>query len=221
MAACVLENLRQNAEWAWNGRDEAVDEGRSRSFQAHTTTVVRDATFLNAVLPFALVQAKRHREPVSLLCLGIDRLAAIRDLLGHEVADGLVEEVARKVSSLVRSSDIVARLDDNRIVVLLMRARSLSASSIARIICRAMTEVTRTVPELPSATVSIGVTEFPTNARNAISLLDACDDALAQAQSQGQSQVVLAQARPSDAPSSGPRKTTATPRPTAQLAGTL
>ncbi len=202
MAACVLENLRRNAEWAWDGRDEVDEADRPRPSQAHSPAAARDATFLNAVLPFALSQAKRHREPAALLCLAIDRLAAIQDLLGADVADRLVQDVARKVSSLVRSSDIVARLDDNRIVVLLMRARGTSAISIARIIGRAMTETTRSVPELPSATVSIGVAEFPTNARTAIALLDASDDALAQAQAQGQDQVVLAHARPT-VPSSG------------------
>ena len=170
MAACALENLRRNAEWAWHGRDEAGEDGRSRLSEAHSTAVARDATFLNAVLPFALSQAKRHREPVSLLCLGIDRLAAIQDLLGPEVADRLVQDVARTVSSSVRSSDIVARLDDDRIVVLLIRARGPSALSVARIIGRAMTETTRNVPELPSTTVSIGVAEFPADVRTRHSL---------------------------------------------------
>jgi diguanylate cyclase (GGDEF)-like protein len=210
MAAFALENLRRDAEWAWQGRDEAGEDSRSCLSETRSTSEARDATFLNAVLPFALSQAKRHREPVSLLCLGIDRLAAIQDLLGHEVAERLVQNVARTVSSLVRSSDIVARLDDNRIVVLLVRARGPSASSIAQIICRAMTEPTRNVPELPSATVSIGVAEFPTDARTAFSLLDASDDALARAQRRGQNQVVLAEARPVTAPSSG-SPTTAQP----------
>jgi diguanylate cyclase (GGDEF)-like protein len=211
MSACVLESLRRNAEWAWDGGDEVDEADRPRPSQAHSPAAARDATFLNAVLPFALSQAKRHREPASLLCLAIDRLAAIQDLLGADVADRVVQNVARKVSSLVRSSDIVARLDDNRIVVLLMRARGTSAMSVARVIGRAMSETTRSVPELPAATVSIGVAEFPTNARTAIALLDASDDALARAQALGQDQVVLADARPT-APSTG-YQTAARPAP--------
>jgi diguanylate cyclase (GGDEF)-like protein len=213
MAACALENLRRNAEWTWDGRDEAAADGRPRHSDAHSTSMAWDATFLNAVLPFALSQAKRHREPVSLLCLGIDRLAAIQDLLGPEVADRLVQDVVRTVSSLVRSSDIVARLDDDRIVVLLIRARGPGALSVARIISRAMTETPRNIPELRNATVSIGLAEFPTDACTAFSLLDASDDALARAQGQGQSQVVLA--RPSTAPSTGSAevvRTASTPR---------
>jgi diguanylate cyclase (GGDEF)-like protein len=203
MAACVLENLRQNSEWSWHGQDEADEDDRVRQSQVHSPDVTRDATFLNAVLPFALSQAMRHREPASLLCLAIDRLAAIQDLLGHQVADRLVQDVARTVGSLVRSSDIVARLDDNRIVVLLMRARGQSALTLARMIGRTMSETSRNVTEFPPTTVSIGVAEFPGDARNAFALLEASDDALARAQSQGQGQAVRAKVQSITAPASG------------------
>ena len=141
--------------------------------------MIRDATFLNAVFPFALGQAKRHHEPLSLLCLAIDRLGAIQDLLGFEAADRLVQEVCQVVGSSIRSSDIVARLDDDRIVVLLIRARSRSALDVAQKICRSVAEKTRDVAELGCAMVSIGLAEFPGDARTAFSLLDAADDALA------------------------------------------
>ena len=196
MAACAIENLRRNAEWSWNSRDESSEGGRPRVALAHCATVARDATFLNAVLPFALSQAERHREPVSLLCLAIDRLAAIQDLLGTEVADRLVQNVTRKVSSLVRSSDIVVRLDDDRIVIVLMRARGPSGLAVARIIGRAMSESYKNLEDLPPTTVSIGLAEFPTNAHSPDALLDASDNALAQAQRQGPNHIVQAQGTP-------------------------
>ncbi len=178
MAACALENLRQHSDWAWKGVDEPRDDSQSRPNESHPAAVIRDATFLNAVLPFALGQAKRHHEPLSLLCLAIDRLGAIQDLLGSEASDCLVQEVCQVVGTSIRSSDIVARLDDDRIVVLLIRARCRSALHVAQMICRSVAEKTRNVVELGCATVSIGVAEFPGDARNAYSLLDAADDAL-------------------------------------------
>ena len=201
MAACALENLRQQAEWAWKGGDETSEDGRPRPTEVAPGSVIRDATFLNAVLPFALGQAKRHREPLSLLCLAIDRLGAIQHLLGPEMADCLVQEVCRVVASSIRSSDIVARLDDNRIVILLIRARARSALHVAQMIGRSIAEKTRNVPELGCATASIGVAEFPGDARTAFSLLDAADDALARAESGGRNQVVLADSRPIPVPS--------------------
>ena len=202
VAACALENLRQRSEWAWKGGDEASEDGRPRSNEVHPGGVIRDATFLNAVLPFALGQAKRHREPLSLLCLSIDRLGAIQDLLGPEAADCLVQEVCRVVASSIRDSDIVARLDDNRIVVLLIRARARSALHVAQMIGRSIAEKTRNVPELGCATASIGVAEFPG---------DCADRVLAPGRGRrcprprpagGRNQVLLAEAHPIPIPTS-------------------
>ncbi len=168
MAACAMEHLRQQAEWGWKAVDETGDEGRSLANQAKPPGVIGDATFLNAVFPFALGQAKRHREPISLLCLAIDRLSAIRDLLGPDAVDHLAREVCQIVASSIRRSDIVARLDDNRIVVMLIRARARNALHVAQKISRSINERTRNVAELGCATVSIGVAEFPGDAAKCI-----------------------------------------------------
>lgn len=202
MAASALENVRRQKEWHWISAEAAATgdpspEGAADAIATRIpadppAAVVRDATFLNAVLPFALSQAKRHSEPLSLLCVGVDRLGAIRDLLGPAVADRLVQNTGRTVASLVRSSDIVARLDDDRIVALLVRARGASALHVAQVICRTIAESSPTDPELPPATVSIGIAEFPAAARNVFALLDAADEALTVARSQGRNQAVLA-----------------------------
>ena len=154
--------------------------------------VVRDATFLNAVLPFALAQSRRHGEPVSLVCVQVDRLGAIRNLLGPTLADRLVSDLAETVSSLVRASDIVARLDDDRIVALLVRARGDGAMGVARMIGRTVADSGLGSPRLPGTSVSIGVAEFPAIARDAASLLDAADEAMVMARAGGSHSPVLA-----------------------------
>jgi diguanylate cyclase (GGDEF)-like protein len=208
LAACVLETRLSQGEWAGRAGDGPGEDGpggapattcgaqpQAHRRPGHAAPVVRDATFLNAVLPFALGQARRHRESVALLCVAIDRLGAIRGLLGPEAADHMVREVAATVSSRVRSSDIVARLDDDRMVVLLVRARGSTALRVARMIGRVVAEANRAATVLPGMTVSIGVADFPAAAGNAYSLLDAADEALARAQGRGPNQIVLADPR--------------------------
>ena len=56
------------------------------------------------------------------MCVAIDRLGGIQELLGPGTADRLVRSVADSVASLIRTSDIVARLDDDRVVAVLPRA---------------------------------------------------------------------------------------------------
>ncbi len=197
IAGCALEHLGRQAEWTWTDPEESARERRSSPSELNPTPATRDATFLSAVLPFALAQARRHREPVTLLCLGIDRLRAIRELLGPEVIDHMVQTLCRTMNSMVRSSDIVARLDDDRIVVLLIRAHGPGALKVARNIGRAVRERTQDSAEFPATTVSIGVAEFPTDATTAFTLLDTADDALARGQSRGHDQVMLARSEPS------------------------
>lgn len=196
LAACAFERARLQSVWECDG-EETVDHlpavaPISSDRPARSPGVVRDATFLNAVLPFALAQARRHGEPIALLCIQPDRLAAIRDLLGATVTDELVREVAEAASSVVRTSDIVARLDDDRVVVLLVRSLGESAMQVGRKIVEAVAERGVGQSRVPGTSIAIGVAEFPTIAPDAEGLLDAADRAMAQARAGGSRAPVLA-----------------------------
>jgi diguanylate cyclase (GGDEF)-like protein len=102
---------------------------------------------------------------------------------------------------LIRSSDIVARLDDDRVVVVLPRAPDDGALHVAKKICRVFAERSQRDSELPGVTVSIGVATFPECADNVQSLFDAADNALAKAQSQGRNRSTLASPLPLPSPS--------------------
>ncbi len=208
MAAGAFESLGRQA--ACCGDDDAVQSdsdcdqaAANDAWAAHPirpSVLVQDATFLNAVLPFALNQAKRHRESLSLLCVAIDRLSSIQDLMGRAEVDRLVQHVGQTVSSLIRKSDIVARLDDDRIVAVLPRAPRGGALHVANNICRSVAQVRPDGFESPGITVSIGVATFPSCAANVYSLFDAADEALSWAQKQGRARAVLAPTLPTPTP---------------------
>ena len=141
-------------------------------------------------------QAKRHRESLSLLCVAIDRLRSIQDLMGRAEVDCIVQDVGQTVSSLIRKSDIVARLDDDRIVAVLPRAPRGGALHVANNICRAVARERPAGSVSPGITVSIGVATFPSCAANVYSLFDAADEALSWAQKQGRDRAVLAPTQP-------------------------
>jgi diguanylate cyclase (GGDEF)-like protein len=100
---------------------------------------------------------------------------------------------------LIRASDIVARLYDDRVVAVLPRAPRGGALRVAENICRAVAASRPVECNTPNLTVSIGVATFPSCAQDVYSLFDAADEALAQAQSRGRNQAVLALPRPSPA----------------------
>ncbi len=95
LATCALEGIRLRSSWTCDDEETldhwpAVTPDSVADRSGRKPEVVRDATFLNAVMPFAVAQSKRYGEPISLLCIQLDRLGAIRDLLGstHGRRDG-------------------------------------------------------------------------------------------------------------------------------------
>jgi diguanylate cyclase (GGDEF)-like protein len=96
---------------------------------------------------------------------------------------------------MIRSSDIIARLDDDRIVAVLPRAPRGGAMHVAEKICAAVQANRPDDCELPPVTVTIGVATYPSCADNVYSLFDAADEALAWAQKNGRSRAALAPPR--------------------------
>jgi diguanylate cyclase (GGDEF)-like protein len=210
IGASALDRLCLQEEWPWDdnvahlsdpaGADS--DHGSAKTEGTFPQSArLQDATFLNAVLPFALSQARRHLEPLSIVCVSIDRLRGIQDLLGRAAVDRLVRNVGETVGSLIRTSDIVVRLDDDRVIAVLPRAPGKGALEVAKKICLAVAANTQSNCDITSVTVSIGVATFPSCADNVISLFSAADDALERAQSQGRNRAALAPPRSAPASS--------------------
>ena len=209
-----MECLGGHAEWARDDKvahagDEQSASPASNDAQTAPSTrpsiLLHDATFLNAVLPFALNQSRRHREPLSILCMAIDRQRSVQELLGRAEVDRLIRHVGEITGSLIRTSDILARLDDDRVVAVLPRAPRGGALRVAEKICRAVAENRPADCNTPNPTVSIGVATFPSCSENVYSLFDAADEALAWAQNHGRNQAVLAPPRRSTTPVPGQR----------------
>ena len=141
IGASALDRLCLQEEWPWDDNvahlsdPRGADSGHGSAKTEGTlpqAARLQDATFLNAVLPFALSQARRHLEPLSIVCVSIDRLRGIQDLLGRAAVDRLVRNVGETVGTLIRGSDIVVRLDDDRVVAVLPRAPGRARSKSPR-----------------------------------------------------------------------------------------
>lgn len=156
--------------------------------------LLKDATYLHVVLPYALSQARRHRESLSILHVSVDRIAAIHEMLGPEMVTQAVNRVGEIVVARLRSSDIVSRMEDDRILAMLPNATASDASLIADQIRESVKETCASLADLPPLTVSIGVASFPSHCKDVGSLLIATDEAIASAQTTGRNRVVVASA---------------------------
>jgi diguanylate cyclase (GGDEF)-like protein/putative nucleotidyltransferase with HDIG domain len=64
-------------------------------------------------------RAKRHRDSFSVMMMDLDGFKAVNDKLGHQAGDQLLREIARLLSSQVRSADFVSRYAGDEFVAIL------------------------------------------------------------------------------------------------------
>lgn len=67
----------------------------------------------------ALAHARRHHESMALMFLDLDDFKTINDTMGHSVGDQLLQNFAKRLQSVVRQTDTVARLAGDEFVILL------------------------------------------------------------------------------------------------------
>jgi diguanylate cyclase (GGDEF)-like protein/PAS domain S-box-containing protein len=66
----------------------------------------------------ALTRLERHQESVAVFFVDLDGFKAVNDRFGHQAGDSVLVEVARRLRSVVRTQDTVARLSGDEFVVL-------------------------------------------------------------------------------------------------------
>ena len=115
-----LVGKARGAVGAWleiTGRKQAEEQARSLAYHDPLTGLPNRLLFQDR-LGLAVAQAHRHRKPLAMLFLDLDRFKVINDSLGHTVGDRLICEVAGRLRTCVREGDTVARLGGDEFTVL-------------------------------------------------------------------------------------------------------
>ena len=149
-------------------------------------TSLPNRTLLRQRVEHALGRAMRAGTGVATLVLDMDRFKEINDMLGHEIGDKLLVEVAQRIRATLRDQDTVARLGGDEFAVVLegvSEAREV-LPVIERII-DSLAEVTTIGGHEINSSTSVGIAMFPENGSNLSELLRAADLAMYQAKSSG------------------------------------
>ena len=93
-------------------RKELQDHIQHLAYHDPLTNLPNRAMF-NRHLSHAIAQAQRHRKGLAVLFIDLDRFKNINDTLGHNAGDQLLQEMARRITSCLRGSDIVSRSGNN------------------------------------------------------------------------------------------------------------
>ena len=134
----------------------------------------------------AVAAANRNSSQAAVMFLDLDQFKHINDSLGHAIGDKLLQSVARRLISCVRSSDTVSRQGGDEFVVLLSEIRHASDAGImARKMIAALAGCHVVAQHDLHITVSIGVSTFPADGLDADMLMKNADTAMYQAKEKG------------------------------------
>jgi diguanylate cyclase (GGDEF)-like protein/PAS domain S-box-containing protein len=128
--------------------------------------------------------------PAAIFC-DIDDFKSVNDTFGHATGDELLRCVAGRITEAVRSSDMVARVGGDEIVVILAGAHDLAeAGGVAEKIRLAIREPMAISEGSLTATASIGVT-LARPGEQVDAVLARADEAMYRAKQGGRDQVLL------------------------------
>ena len=136
-------------------------------------------------LDTALALADRHRTPVAVLFVDLDRFKLVNDTLGHSVGDGVLRLVSARLASRLRESDTLARRGGDEFIAILPDTDQRGAINVAQKLVDALRQPLDAAGSEVLVTASVGVAMFPDNGGDRETLLKAADLAMYGAKEMG------------------------------------
>ena len=149
-------------------------------------TGLPNRVLLDDRLQQAIAHADRDMRAFALLVCDLDRFKLINDSLGHRAGDELLQEVARRLTSVVRPSDTVARFGGDEFV--LIGTTIGDADDAAGLAARVM-DILQAPVRIAAIDIhtspSIGIAMYPEDGATMQALLAHADAAMYSAKQQG------------------------------------
>lgn len=147
------------------------------------------AELLNDYIP----HARRHSRQFGLLYLDLDDFKPVNDTFGHEAGDFVLAEIAARLRTVVRQSDIVARIGGDEFVLVVRDALGLGdVIGVAEKVIQTIKEPIAIAKGVCSLSASVGVSVFPDHGISYEGLVRAADRAMYRAKQAGKAGVSVA-----------------------------
>jgi diguanylate cyclase (GGDEF)-like protein/PAS domain S-box-containing protein len=177
MAVLMVQDIskRKAAERALVAQAELNEHQASHD----ALTGLANRTLFSHRVERALDAARPEGGHVAVIVMDLNRFKEVNDSLGHHAGDELLQEVARRVLSVLRTSDAVARLGGDEFGILLPDLSGPSAATAVVEKLIAAMEEPITVQDLPLVVeASVGIAMFPDDGLDVDTLLRAADVAM-------------------------------------------
>jgi len=148
--------------------------------------------FFDEALEGEINRAQRYNGNFSLIFFDLDNFKHLNDTYGHQAGDLTLKKVAEIMILEKRTEDLACRYGGEELVLILPETQKINALVIAERIRQKVEDTTLEFSGQSFAvTLSGGVATYPTDAKDAKSLIHAADVALYQAKESGKNRVLL------------------------------
>ena len=130
--------------------------------------------------------SSREKKEFALLFLDLDHFKSVNDSLGHDVGDELLRNIAQAIQDILRINDVVARIGGDEFVIVLTHYKDVL--ELYEIIERIQTQLMKPwlINTFPiQITSSIGITVYPKDGDDLLSLMKHADIAMYEAKARG------------------------------------
>ena len=137
-------------------------------------------------LDHLLAHARRYDKQIAILFIDLDRFKIINDSMGHNAGDALLRQVAERLNESRREVDIIARVGGDEFVVALTEVQKIDAvTTIAQNLMCAIARPYYVDGQEIHVTPSMGVSIFPKDGDDIVTLVKNADRAMYRAKERG------------------------------------
>jgi diguanylate cyclase (GGDEF)-like protein/PAS domain S-box-containing protein len=131
------------------------------------------------ILSTRITQSKEANEQLAVMLVDLDRFKWINDNLGRAVGDSLLQEVARRLGSVVRGEDALARLSSDEFVMMLPAVEGVeSAIKVAQRVVEQLSHGIFVDHREIFISGSVGISMYPEHAERGKDLVKKADVAM-------------------------------------------
>jgi diguanylate cyclase (GGDEF)-like protein len=165
--------------------EKKTEERIARLVHFDSLTGLPNRTLLLEHAEYAIEQAQRKDQSLTLMFIDLDHFKNINESLGHGVGDELLVSVANRILSMIRPHDTLSRQGGDEFALLAPICDTDQASRLAKRLIEQFEKPFAIEQQEINITLSIGIAQYPEDGLNFVDLSRHAEIALYQSKSSG------------------------------------
>ncbi len=143
------------------------------------TGLANRLSFMQELEHNVLRASRNHGAHFALFFIDLDHFKSINDTLGHQAGDHILIATAKRLSAAIREADVCARMGGDEFAIIMVDAGEIShLATMARKLIEKLSQPIDYKENSLHVSCSIGISVFPRDSKNLVTLLSQADDAM-------------------------------------------